>query len=272
MMIIRMHSTPARAIALILFCAASAITEGPPTPARQLLDAYPGYLTLDVVNMEIVWRDGGRMSFGADRPGLTFDQRLESATLFDQLSIPYPREWPTAPPSVDSDPGRLRCDAFFKKLYGGTKEAVEATLVRVPWPHAGATKSVSFTSVNGANKALEAVGAEIAKLPKDVQRYVVRPNGTFNWRAIEGTERLSPHSYGIAIDFEFPDLAARYWRWDETKNRASEPQYPIAILADPALRQIVETFERHGFIWGGKWYHYDIMHFEYRPELVHNPE
>ena len=24
----------------------------------------------------------------------------------------------------------------------------------------------------------------------------------------------------------------------------------------------------HGFIWGGKWYHYDTMHFEFRPELV----
>ena len=32
--------------------------------------------------------------------------------------------------------------------------------------------------------------------------------------------------------------------------------------------RIVEIFERHGFIWGGKWYHYDTMHFEYRPELL----
>jgi hypothetical protein len=28
------------------------------------------------------------------------------------------------------------------------------------------------------------------------------------------------------------------------------------------------VFEKHGFIWGGKWYHYDTMHFEYRPELL----
>ena len=32
--------------------------------------------------------------------------------------------------------------------------------------------------------------------------------------------------------------------------------------------EIVNVFERHGFVWGGKWYHYDTMHFEYRPELV----
>ena len=32
--------------------------------------------------------------------------------------------------------------------------------------------------------------------------------------------------------------------------------------------EIVEIFERHGFIWGGKWYHFDTFHFEYRPELI----
>jgi hypothetical protein len=32
--------------------------------------------------------------------------------------------------------------------------------------------------------------------------------------------------------------------------------------------EIVEIFEKYGFIWGGKWYHCDTMHFEYRPELL----
>ena len=32
--------------------------------------------------------------------------------------------------------------------------------------------------------------------------------------------------------------------------------------------EIIDIFERHGFIWGGKWYHFDTMHFEYRPELI----
>ena len=27
--------------------------------------------------------------------------------------------------------------------------------------------------------------------------------------------------------------------------------------------------ERHGFVWGGKWLHFDTMHFEFRPELLH---
>ena len=32
--------------------------------------------------------------------------------------------------------------------------------------------------------------------------------------------------------------------------------------------RLVEIMERHGFIWGGKWHHFDGMHFEYRPELI----
>jgi hypothetical protein len=28
------------------------------------------------------------------------------------------------------------------------------------------------------------------------------------------------------------------------------------------------VFERQGFIWGGKWWHFDTMHFEYRPEII----
>ena len=32
--------------------------------------------------------------------------------------------------------------------------------------------------------------------------------------------------------------------------------------------EIVRAFEAEGFIWGGKWHEYDLMHFEYRPEII----
>ena len=44
--------------------------------------------------------------------------------------------------------------------------------------------------------------------------------------------------------------------------------------AAPQMRVIegiiaeVEAFEAEGFIWGGKWSEFDLMHFEYRPELI----
>lgn len=75
------------------------------------------------------------------------------------------------------------------------------------------------------------------------------------------------HSFGAAIDFQFPREVHRYWKWD-TLSPKDSPTYPVSILRDSRLKEIVGVFERHGFIWGGKWFHYDTMHFEYRPELL----
>ena len=67
------------------------------------------------------------------------------------------------------------------------------------------------------------------------------------------------HAWGAAIDIN--PAKSDYWLW----HRAT------AGLADRVNRvplEIVRVFERHGFIWGGRWVHYDTMHFEYRPELL----
>jgi hypothetical protein len=88
---------------------------------------------------------------------------------------------------------------------------------------------------------------------------VTKLGGTFNWRKVAGTDRLSNHSFGAAIDLNVDKSA--YWRWQPA---AALPSF--SRLNWPT--EIIEAFERHGFIWGGKWYHYDTMHFEYRPELI----
>ena len=59
-----------------------------------------------------------------------------------------------------------------------------------------------------------------------------------------------------------PDFSD-YWRWNGPVDREKTVPFKNRIL-----HRIVEIFERHGFIWGGKWYHYDTMHFEYRPEMM----
>ena len=77
---------------------------------------------------------------------------------------------------------------------------------------------------------------------------------------MRGAKRQSAHSYGMTIDIgvKYSD----YWRnqsTNENANIAYRNKYP---------HEIVEIFEKHGFIWGGRWYHYDTMHFEYRPEIL----
>lgn len=192
-----------------------------------------------------------------------FDDLLNRASLKDQMAMPYPPAWSAAPPPLNSDPGRVRNDAFFRKMYGDSAQCVEANLTAVVWLNGA---NLRFTKVNGASEALGRVRDDLRKLPGEVRQYVSEPIGTFQWRPIAGTNRLSMHSFGAAIDFQLPKTIHRYWKWDAASPKDS-PAYPAPLLEDSALRQVVETFERHGFIWGGKWFHYDAMHFEYRPEL-----
>ena len=51
-----------------------------------------------------------------------------------------------------------------------------------------------------------------------------------------------------------------YWQWaTQEKGQKRLESYPY---------EIAEKFESYGFIWGGKWNHFDIMHYEYRPEII----
>jgi len=77
-----------------------------------------------------------------------------------------------------------------------------------------------------------------------------------NCRVVKDTGNRSAHAWGAAIDIN--TNFADYWLW-------SKGTYRNRIPFD-----IVEVFERHSFIWGGKWGHFDTMHFEYRPELLPN--
>jgi hypothetical protein len=111
-----------------------------------------------------------------------------------------------------------------------------------------------------AAPALERVSTRLdAVLAADagLARFLTGPlGGTFNWRTIAGTTRRSAHAWGIAIDIA--TAASDYWRWAGGGTPAWTNRIPQVI---------VDAFEAEGFIWGGRWYHYDTMHFEYRPEL-----
>lgn len=90
----------------------------------------------------------------------------------------------------------------------------------------------------------------------------------YNWRFIAGTKTLSNHSYGIAIDFVPRDYQGKhaYWRWfkEEFPEWYSLP-WEMRYLPPESF---VKAFETEGFIWGGKWFFFDGIHFEYRPEIM----
>ena len=215
----------------------------------QLSRAYPATVMVDAGGALLV---RGREVLVAElRTAGSVEARMANATIGDQFSIPYPPGCPVQPPMNDLDPGRLRNEAFFRAMYGGSRSEVAKNLVPVKW--FGST--LQATTINGVDKRLAAVASELALFP-ELRRYLVNPGGGFNWRRIAGEKILSMHSFGIAFDVNV--TYSDYWRWsDGVKEYAN--RIPCAIG---------DVFERHGFIWGAKWFHFDTMHFEYRPELL----
>jgi hypothetical protein len=227
-----------------------------------LAKAYPDFLKSDGVNA-VVWKDGTKMVFDDGKVKSDFDTMLDQASLKDQMSTCYHRgEQYTVPPAVNYDPGRARYEPFFLKMYGSTPEEVRKKLVPVIWLPKHIHKQLMVTTVNGVDQKLRAISEELDALPDEYMPYLQNPGGTFNWRPIAGTNRLSTHSFGMTLDINVK--SSDYWRNNRPNGNGIYP-YKNRIPM-----KIVDVFEKHGFIWGGKWYHYDTMHFEYRPELLND--
>ena len=222
-----------------------------------LMLAYPDEITgLEIADDSlicIVTASGGKIVYDDGRDK-SFDEQLWNADIEDSMALPYPPDMLSAVPEGSSDPGRVRCYALLRALYGSSQNEVEKSL-----------RSVSpcgrFNQRGGAAAALESAFGDIAGLMQarpNIGGFVYPMNGTYNYRVIAGTNTLSPHAFGIAIDLA--SGPGDYWRW------SSREQAQKRLASYPP--ELVRTMEAHGFIWGGKWAHFDYLHFEYRPELI----
>ncbi|MEO0672305.1 MAG: M15 family metallopeptidase [Pseudomonadota bacterium] len=187
----------------------------------------------------------------------THAQRLANADIEDMLAQVYPLGFCDRDrPATNFDPGRIRNEALMKAIYGASASAVRRKLVTVDW----FGRRLRVTSAAGAADQLRKVARGLEKIDP-AHAAVFKPTaGTFNWRRIARTRRLSVHAFAAAIDLNVK--FADYWVWSGGRP-GNVPRYRNRVP-----RAIVEVFERHGFIWGGKWYHFDTMHFEYRPALI----
>jgi hypothetical protein len=247
---------------LAALCLSSAARAGElsDAAAKRLLAAYPDQLER-IEGGALVWRDGTRMAIDDGKGDKPFAEWLEHPDVEDTLAVPYPVGDAAAPPAKDVDPGRARNEAFFNKVYGDCRKGeVEKNLATVVWLPKKTGQRLPFSKVNGAAEHLDAVSRELDELPAKFDVFLFPSAGTYNCRVIAGTTRVSAHGNGIAIDIALKH--SDYWR------NTSPGKDGVYAYKNAIPMEIVRIFEKHGFIWGGKWYHYDTMHFEYRPELL----
>lgn len=224
-----------------------------------LMLAYPDH----IVNVEksndkvfCVTKSGKKLLYD-DKKEKNYEEKLANPDLQDMLEQNYPLEKNETLMDKNFDPGRIRHYDLLNEVYGSSKREIEKNLTNLKYGYT----NYQFNSQNKANIALETALKEIiplAKSRRDISAILYPASGTYNYRVIAGTGRLSPHSYGIAIDLKSDKKD--YWKWssrEQGEKRLSE--YP---------KELVEAFEKNNFIWGGKWNHFDILHFEYRPEII----
>lgn len=224
-----------------------------------LMMAYPDY-AVDVEkedngNVYLIMSCGKKILYD-DKKEKNFEQKLANPDLQDTLEQIYPLGSVSDLMNKNFDPGRFRNYELLKAVYGSSRSEVEKSLVNV-----NVGGSFQFNKNNKAAESLRNAMKELtvmARQNKKVSASIYPSSGTYNYRTIAGTGRLSPHAFGNTIDLARDKRD--YWQW------ASAEQGRQRLLSYP--KETVEVFEKNNFVWGGKWNHFDILHFEYRPEIL----
>jgi D-alanyl-D-alanine carboxypeptidase len=225
-----------------------------PLPVTKLMKVYPKQI-VGFKDNKIIFSDNSTLIYD-DFKNKTNQELIDVPDIEDQFYYDYSL-------GEINDAGRIRNEAFFKKIYGNSKSEVEKNLVEIVWCPKLVNQKIKVTTVNGIDKIVKNLSIELDNHP-EYKKYLSNIAGTFNWRKIAGTNRLSMHSFGMTIDIN--TKFSNYWQWDcKCKNENAKLSYKNKIP-----KKIVAIFEKYGFIWGGNWQHYDTMHFEYRPELLIN--
>lgn len=252
------------------------------TILQSLVNSYPDRIS------EIRYIDGdwnikvnGEIFYWAEGRLLPLTEK-DKKDEYQSYSFPlYPQELPVIRKLSHTEQARLterirrqeskkyfRHPAFMEALWGmDTYQIAESSVKKVNF--LGKTIRVNPYLV----EALIQVEKEIrdaAAYNQTVQNWInnLSTAGGYVWRRISGSGNRSLHSFGIAIDLIPHDYRGQqaYWRWSRNLvEKWWEIPYKERYFPPQA---VIQAFEKNGFTWGGKWFFFDQIHFEYRPELI----
>ncbi len=104
-----------------------------PNKLQKLVASYSGNLDSADEN-HLYWKDGTVMIYDDGIKNKPHDEMLDNPDIEDMLSQNYVKgeKWDNPPPE-NFEPGRIRYEPFFLKMYGHNSAEVQNKLVNVKW-------------------------------------------------------------------------------------------------------------------------------------------
>ncbi len=128
----------------------------------KLVMAYPDWIA-GYDDKYLVLRNGAKFELSDGRHNKSFDELLEHPDIDDMFYVSYPAGTEPKQPPKNFDPGRVRFEPLFVAMYGDCrKNEVARKLRTIAWLPGHAGGSVSVTTINGVDKALEEVSRELS--------------------------------------------------------------------------------------------------------------
>lgn len=195
-------------------------------------------------------------------------ENLQHDDLFSSIFYRYP-PGPLEDSFEKPPPIARRSDDFFKMIFGETEREIRKHCREVRF-----LRRMAFVNTL-CIPALKQVEREILKQAgedPDVADFAgnIRILYSFKRKEIVGSKNSSFHGYGLAVDLvpASYDKKHVYWKWSAVYD-SNWHRIPVHQRWSPP-QPVIDAFERNGFVWGGKWRHFDVIHFEYRPEIIAN--
>lgn len=214
----------------------------------------------------VFYLKGGAIRFRDGRM-LEASRGPEAATQCDDIFYEYSLE-PLAEPPAASGEKPVYCTDLLEILWGSEESEIR-------------DHGSSITFLDHKMFVNDFLIAPLAQVERDLHEAARRDARVAEWmaelditysfvsRKIAGSPTRSQHGWGLAVDFVPDSYEGRhvYWRWSRVFDREGWDEIPLEERWSPP-RPVIEAFERQGFVWGGKWAHFDVIHFEYRPEII----
>lgn len=162
---------------------------------------------------------------------------------------------------------RFRSSDVLDAMFGYTEREIRSTC---QWVSFLGRRAFMQELTVAPLKRVEARIQELADSSKEVRDFIseIALIYSFKKRKVIGTDNMSYHAYGLALDIIPRSYQGKhvYWRWSSELG-IDWSSIPLNRRWQPPTGVIL-AFEENGFVWGGKWFHFDTVHFEYRPEIL----